>query len=168
MKRLISQGQIQATVAKLAKNASIKDGTILLGILDGCIPFLSDLMFQTKKEIEIKTVRVNSYFGNKQTIIKNIDFDWPLESLKKKDVIIVDDIFDTGNTIREVSSRISPYIGKLSWCCLLKRKSCATTLKKTKLIPGSIIIPDSSFVVGYGLDYNGKYRNLKDIYRLEQ
>ena len=154
---ILTQNEIKKTAEKLHDNAIEQfKPDIFLGILDGCIPFLSDLMmFDNNYKIGVKTLKVDSYNGTTrgETIKLNLNFD--LNDLTGNNVLIVDDIFDSGNTMKFITKKLEKYAKSIKWGCLLKRENCE---EDDRLIPGSLEIKKDQFVVGYGLDYNGMYR----------
>lgn len=133
---------------------------LVIGLLKGCQPFMSDLLKNINCLCEIDYMKVSSYCGTKSTgsitIKKDIDAD-----ITGRDVILVDDIVETGYTISCVVQNLMQRGAKsVNICCLLDKPAGR---KKDVVIkyPG-MCVPDE-FVVGYGLDYNEKYRNLNYI-----
>lgn len=169
MEILIPEYKIRRYCKRIAKeirqewiNNSIDyDGIVLVGILNGAMPFLTDLSRYIHNEIpvEIDTISCSSYTG---IFMKSkIKFHKaPTSNLENKLVIIVDDIADTGDTLIAVQERISrEFPTQIQTCCLLKRKSC-----KLDITYLGKVIEENLWVVGYGLDDNQLKRNLRDIY----
>jgi hypoxanthine phosphoribosyltransferase len=138
---------------------------VMVGILNGAFMFLSDLCRHIDLPLELSFAKYNSYKGTSSTgkVAELIGFD---DSIKGKDVIIVEDIVDTGNTISKLTEDIikkEPASVKI-----------AALLLKPEVYKGSIAIDylgmeiANKFVVGYGLDYDGFGRNLKDLYILDE
>lgn len=157
-KKFINSNKINNRVNYLAKriNKEYEDkNPLFLCILDGSFMFASHLYQKIKIESEISFVKVKSYKGTKSKKINSlIGVD---QDLKNKDVIIVEDIVDTGKTINFIMNNLK--------CKSIK---IATLLSKPevhnlKLDYIGFEIPNK-FVIGYGLDYNGLGRNLKEIY----
>ena len=157
-KRLKALGQ-QITVDYTGKPI------VMVGILNGAFMFLSDLCRYIDLPLELSFAKYSSYKGTTSTgkVAELIGFD---DSIKGKDVIIVEDIVDTGNTIRKLTEDIvkkEPASVKI-----------AALLLKPEVYNGSIPIDylgmeiANRFVVGYGLDYDGFGRNLKDLYVLDE
>jgi len=157
-KRLIALGQ-QITEDYTGKPI------VMVGILNGAFMFLSDLCRYIDLPLELSFAKYSSYKGTTSTgkVAELIGFD---DSIKGKDVIIVEDIVDTGNTIRKLTEDIvkkEPASVKI-----------AALLLKPEVYKGSIPIDylgmeiANRFVVGYGLDYDGFGRNLKDLYVLDE
>lgn len=163
----ISAAQIQARVAELGadidRDYSGKN-PLLIGVLNGSVIFMADLLRNIKTPCEIGFIRVSSYEGTHSTgKVKSI---LGLEDdISHREVIIVEDIIDTGDTavylIEEIKKKNPASIRFAS--ILLKPESLRHTLKCDYV--GFEIPP--AFVVGYGLDYDGLGRNLADIYQLK-
>lgn len=136
---------------------------VFVGVLNGSFVFMADLMKEIEISSEITFVKVSSYEGTQSAgeITEEIGLGM---SLKNRDVVIVEDIIDTGNTLNYLLEKIKEQEpASLSICTLLlKPKSLKHTFKELKYT--GFEIPDG-FVVGYGMDYKGLGRNLRDIYR---
>ena len=132
---------------------------ILLGMLKGSVPFLAELIKSITIPMEYDFMDVNSYFGGTEStghieIITDVTAD-----LKGRDVIIVEDIVDTGFTLQEVMPLIRQKgVNSLEIVCLMDKPSGR---KVENLVPKYIgfTVP-KLFLVGFGLDYEQKYRNL--------
>ena len=161
-KVLISEEQLQAKVAELGAQISRdyegKD-LLLVSILKGSVVFMADLMRAIKEPCSIDFMVVSSYGGANTTstglvkIVKDLDQD-----LSGKDVLIVEDILDTGVTLSNLVPMLkmrNPNSVKI--CTILDKPS----RRKADIQPDyeGFQVPDE-FVVGYGLDYDEKYRNL--------
>ena len=138
---------------------------VFIGVLNGSFIFLADLMKEVSISSEVTFVKVSSYDGEQSTgeIKKEIGLQM---DLKGRDVIIVEDIVDTGTTLSYLLEMIREQEPASLCVCtlLLKPKSLKTPIDEITYV--GFEIPDE-FVVGYGLDYNGLGRNLKDIYRAQ-
>jgi len=137
---------------------------LFIAILNGSFMFAADLMKEIEIESEISFVKVASYeemesSGNvKQLIGLN-------ENIFNKDVIIIEDIIDTGRTITKILDEFKSLgANSVEVATLLQKPKSAEASEQLKYI--GFEIPDK-FVVGYGLDYDGLGRNLKDIYQLK-
>ena len=161
-KVLISEEQLQAKVAELGAQISRdyegKD-LLLVSILKGSVVFMADLMRAITEPCSIDFMVVSSYGGANTTstglvkIVKDLDQD-----LSGKDVLIVEDILDTGVTLSNLVPMLkmrNPNSVKI--CTILDKPS----RRKADIQPDyeGFQVPDE-FVVGYGLDYDEKYRNL--------
>lgn len=163
----LSSGQIGERTAELGYelNRDYADkNPVFIGVLNGGFMFMADLMKTVQIRAEITFVKLASYEGDKSTgqIQLQLGLTLPLAG---RDVIIVEDIVDSGYTLHyllEMLLKENP--GSVRVCSLLyKPKACKYRFEELKYI--GFEIPDV-FVAGYGLDYNGWGRNLKDIYRL--
>ena len=162
---LITSDQIQAKVAELgAKLSQDYEGRdlILVSVLKGALPFMADLMRRISIPVQIDLMEVSSYGGaTTETsglvrILKDLS-----SSIEGKDVLIVEDIIDTGLTLNYLMRYLR---GKnprsLRICALLDKP--ARRLVDIDIDYRGFTIPDQ-FVVGYGLDYGEVYRNLPFI-----
>ncbi|MCB4204512.1 hypoxanthine phosphoribosyltransferase [Deferribacterales bacterium Es71-Z0220] len=138
---------------------------LLVGVLKGAWMFLSDLSKNIDLDVEISFISVSSYVGEKTTtsgVVRLMcDIDRPLEG---KNLILVEDIVDTGLTLNYLKKLLSVRKPKsISICTLLDKPS----RRVAPINPdySAFEIPDE-FVVGYGLDFNNRYRNLPEIYKL--
>ena len=162
---LVSEEQLKAKVAELGAQISkdYKDkNLVLVSILKGSVVFMADLMRAISIPCNIDFMVVSSYGGSNTTtsglvkIIKDLDGD-----LSGKDVLIVEDILDTGVTLSNLVPMLkmrNPSSVKI--CTILDKPS----RRKADIAPDyeGFQVPDE-FVVGYGLDYGEKYRNLPYI-----
>lgn len=134
-----------------------------IAILNGSFMFASDLFKQLTVDAELCFIKLASYKGMKSSgnIVTSIGLD---EDLFGKDVIIVEDIVDTGKTLHNFLPRLVHQQPRSLKIATLLHKSEATKFPLALDYIG-FDIPDK-FVVGYGLDYDGLGRNLKEIYQL--
>ena len=158
---LLTKEQLDKKVAELGEQISsdYKDKNLLLvGILKGSVVFMTDLMRQISIPVRIDFMSVSSYGSGVKTsgVVKIIkDLDLPLQGY---DVLIVEDILDSGLTLHyiiELLKSRNPHSVKI--CTLLDKPYSRRVDVKTDY--HGFEIPDK-FVVGYGLDYAEKYRNL--------
>ena len=160
----ITAQQITAQVAKLAGQINIdyKDKRpLFIAILNGSFMFASDLFKELTIEAEICFIKLASYKGTKSTgnVITSIGLDIPLND---RHVIIVEDIVDTGKTLNEFLPQLTnqqPASMKIA-ALLHKPEALKYPLKIDYL---GFEVPNK-FLLGYGLDYDGLGRNLKEIY----
>jgi len=162
IKKIISKSEIKRKIKEIARKIEKDfDGKeiIMLGLLKGSFIFLADLIREISFPIKCDFIKLSSYKGKEKGKLK-IEFLNSL-SLKGKNVIIVEDIVDTGNTLEEIIKRIEKEKAAVIKICALivkkKKRKC-----KLKIDYCGFKIPDE-FVVGYGLDFNEKYRNLNYI-----
>lgn len=162
----LDEEKIQTAVKSLGATINrdyLGKNPLFICVLSGSFMFTSDLVKHFTSECEITFVRLSSYEGTQSTgDIKTVL--GIVETIEKRDVIIVEDIVDTGNTL----SMFLPAIQNLK---PLSIKTAALLVKpdtlkeKIKVDYRCFDIPND-FIVGYGLDYDGLGRNLRDIYVL--
>jgi hypoxanthine phosphoribosyltransferase len=164
LKVLIRRATIQRRVREVAHQISkdFRNQRIhLIGVLKGACIFLSDLVREINLETSIDFIAVSSYGKGKQTsgqvrVLKDLD-----SSIEGLNVVLVDDILDTGLTLSyliRVLQQRKPKILRVA--ALLDKPS--RRVKQVKADYVGFTIPNE-FVVGYGLDYAERYRNLKDV-----
>ncbi len=162
----ISYNEIELAIDKMAKkiNDELKDDLpVFLMILNGSFMFGADLMKRIDFPCEVSFVKVASYAGTKSTeeVKELIGLN---EDLKGRNVVIVEDIIDSGLTIDGILKDLKNKG--------VKSVKISTLLLKPKAFKGSYDIDyvgmeiPNDFIVGYGLDYNQLGRNLKDIYKI--
>ncbi len=167
MKLLLSESEIKKRVKELAEKISrdYKDKTpIFVGILNGSYVFMADLLRELSIQVEVDFVKIRSYEGDSSTgtikFRKDISAD-----IDNRDVIIVEDIIDSGFTINFLVNRLRESGPKsVAVATALYKKEVAKLDFDVEYV-GFEIPPE--FVVGYGLDYNERYRNLKDVMVME-
>ncbi|HOW88666.1 MAG TPA: hypoxanthine phosphoribosyltransferase [Elusimicrobiales bacterium] len=160
---LIPEDKLQARVAELAAEISrdYKGRCVtLIGVLKGCVLFLSDLLQNMNIETNVDFMMLSSYSGAQSTGVVRTILDLK-QNIEGKDVLIVEDIVDSGLTMGYMMKNLATRQPRsLEICTLLDKTVCRKTSVPIKY-PG-FVIPDK-FVVGYGLDYNELYRNLPYI-----
>lgn len=137
---------------------------VLVGILNGSFLLVADLVKEIEMPIEVTFTKLASYFGGTESTRKiRDDFDLSI-SVKGRDVILVEDIVDTGNTLHYLIDKLKVREpASISVCTLLlKPKALESTIEELKYVGFEI---GNDFVVGYGLDYQELGRNLKGIYK---
>jgi len=168
MKRLFSDKQVQERIGALARQIN-KDYSgreiILVGVLKGAFIFLADLSRRIKCPVKIDFVRAASYGTGTCSSGKVKLTQEPELSLKGKDVVIVEDIIDTGVTLRFLTRCLKARRPRsLTVATLLDKPSRRKVPFRADYV--GFEIPDY-FVVGYGLDCAEEHRNLRGIYRIE-
>ncbi len=152
-------------VARQIEDDFEDDVPVFVGVLNGSFMVLSDLMKHYSHPCEVSFVKMSSYEGMATTneVKQLIGIQ---ESLEGKSVVVVEDIVDTGNTIEELKTIFKDKKVKHFKIATLFLKPDAYK-KDIKLDYVGIRIPNK-FIVGYGLDYDGLGRNLKDVYQLAE
>lgn len=169
MKVLITEKEIQKRVTEMANQImeEYKEKEItLICILKGSIFFTVDLARKMKNDVKIDFIKVSSY-GNGTTSSGQVELKLDLkDSIENKDVIIVEDIIDTGRTLSYLIKFLKARKPKsLKLCTLLDKKERRKL--DIKIDYTGFTIPNK-FIVGYGLDYDEKYRNLPYIGYFEE
>lgn len=136
---------------------------VFIGVLNGSFLFMADLLKEIDISCEVGFIKVASYHGTSSSGQIHEAFGLPTD-LKGRDVIIVEDIVDTGLTLSYILEKIYAQQPASVTACSLLFKPAAIKSPIPELNYIGFEIPNE-FVVGYGLDYNGLGRNLKDIYR---
>ena len=136
---------------------------LFIAILNGSFIFAADLFKQLSIEAEISFIKLASYKGSKSSgnVITAIGLD---ADVKGREVIIIEDILDTGKTLNEFLPQLLNQQPASLKIAVLLHKQGATVFPVNADYCG-FVIPDK-FVIGYGLDYDGLGRNLKAIYQL--
>jgi hypoxanthine phosphoribosyltransferase len=165
---VLSKNDIENLVAKVARRISAdyrNHELVLIGVLKGVFVFLSDLVRCLDIPVQIDFIRVCSYGSDISScgevrLTKDIEVD-----IEDKDVIIVEDIVDTGLTLKYLVDYLSSYHPKTIKVCVFidkherRETDIAIDYKCHNVAKG--------FLVGYGLDYNEDYRYLSGIYHLK-
>ena len=161
---LIDESQLAFRVKEMAREIvdsyeSIDGHLTIVTILHGALIFVADLIRQMPVKMDLGMMTISSYRGTQSgeaSIIGQLTVD-----ISGRDVLIIDDILDTGKTIRLVREELS-VLG-------LRSLKVATLLRKPSKAPSDVPVDfigfdiEDSFVVGYGMDYNDHYRNLPYI-----
>ena len=160
---LIGEAEIAARVRELAADIErdfVERDLLVVALLTGTVPFLADLIRHITLPMRLDFMGVSSYGNNTAPGELVFTKELRLEACDR-DVLLVDDILDTGKTLRAVIDRLNALEPKsLKTCVLLEKKS-----RRAEQITANYVgfeVPDA-FVVGYGLDYAERYRNLPFI-----
>lgn len=164
---IISEKEIQKKVKELAKKVSSdykgKD-LVLVCVLKGAVVFLSDLLRNLKVQTHIDFIGISSYGVDTKSsgvvkITKDLD-----SSVESKHILIVEDIVDTGLTLQYLINNLkSRNVASLRVCALLSKPSARKIEVKIDYLGFTI---EDKFVVGYGLDWEEKYRNVPYLFAL--
>jgi hypoxanthine phosphoribosyltransferase len=160
---LIDRYTIQARIYRMAQQIAAdfaNEEFLLMPLLTGSIIFVADLVRHLPNRMRIDVLAVSSYPGRSVAsqgprILYPTTFD-----VRDKQVLVIDDILDSGRTLRSVCELLERQgAARIRTCVLLKKKIAGA---ETAADYVGFEIPDE-FVVGYGLDFNGYYRNLPDL-----
>ncbi|MDQ3485086.1 MAG: hypoxanthine phosphoribosyltransferase [Actinomycetota bacterium] len=161
---LITEEQIQRRVAELALDiAQDYDGLdlLLVGVLKGAVMVMADLSRALNRHLEMDWMAVSSYGSGTTSsgvvrILKDLDTD-----ITGRHVLIAEDIIDTGLTLSWLVANLeSRGPASVNICTLLRKPDAQRMSVDVKYVGFEI---PNEFVVGYGLDYDGRYRNLRSI-----
>ena len=168
-KILVSESDISRTIDQLVQDiiADYGDADILLvGVMDGAVCFLADLMRAFPRSVEVVTARATSYEGTESRGELIINWLPTRERIQGRHVLLVEDIVDTGATVAALVQKIEDLgAASVKVCALLNKPSRRKHDVEVAYV--GLDIPNV-FVVGYGLDYNGHFRNLRDVRELEE
>lgn len=162
----IPSSEIEQAIKRMAQqiNEDLAGKSVLfLGILNGCFMFAGDLFKSIDLECQITFVKLASYQGTSSSgnVKRLIGIN---EDMEGKTVVILEDIVDTGNTLESIIKQLKGYEPT--------EIKIATLLFKPEAYQGDIPVDyvgfeiPNSFIIGYGLDYDGYGRNLSDIYTI--
>lgn len=161
---LITEAEIAAMCDRLAAEITetYKDSDrrlVMVVILKGSMPFAADLMKRLTLPIELEFMKVSSYgAGTKSSGEIKISLDLNRDDLQDIDLLVVEDIIDSGRTLSRLTQNLmNRNAHSVRTCTLLDKPS----RREVEFVPDfcGTVVPDE-FVVGYGLDYDEKYRNL--------
>ncbi len=161
---LLSEEELDGIITRLAKQldkdyAGSDKRLVLVCILKGSVVFMGELMKKITVPVEIDFMRVSSYGGNTKTTGNiNIVLDLMRKDMDQCDILVVEDIIDSGRTLSHLVQYLTMKGAKsVRTCTLLDKPSRREVDFRVDYVGQEI--PDE-FVVGYGLDYNEKYRAL--------
>ena len=164
LKPLITENEIANRVneiaANLNHNCAGEKNILLISILKGSFIFTADLVRKLTFEFDLAFMEISSYGNSKEPGKIQLRLESHLD-LKDKNIFIIEDIIDTGNTINFLSCHFEKKgIKSIEYVTLLLKNEKYKTNQTIKYIGFNI---NDVFVAGYGMDYDGKYRNLPYI-----
>jgi len=169
IKKLYTQRQINNRIKEIANELykQYKDEEVVfICTLKGAVFFTCDLLKKYKGNARIEFLRVSSYNGKNTTGKIELNLSISKDNIENKNVIIIEDIIDTGYTLKFLKEYINDMKPKSLKICTLLDKKARRKVKIEADYTGFEI--DDLFVVGYGLDYNQQYRNLPYIGVIEE
>lgn len=169
IKNLINKDEIQIKVREVAEKINIdyeNEELYVVCVLKGSVMFTADLVKHLTMPVKMEFIRLSSY-GSSTTSsgrVKAVDLSLP--DLNNKHVLVIEDIIDSGLTAKFLFDFINNSFETKStrFCALLDKKCCRTVEIDAHYVGFEI---DNKFVIGYGLDYDGDFRNLPFIGYIE-
>ena len=169
-KILITENRIRERTSELGRQITLDYGgsdLVVIGILKGSLLFFADLIRHIDLPVLTDFLSVSSYEGNKKSsgsVKITSDITIPV---KDRDLLIVEDIIDTGTTSKFLIDHLTGMDpNSLKICALLNKQNAVNPMYDVKIDYHGFDVPDK-FLIGYGLDYMEKYRNLPFIAALE-
>lgn len=167
MKVLLSEDELRDGVKKMADdiNAQLNSETLtVIAVMTGSLVLVADLIRALSMPVQLGALLASSYRG--ETTRGDLEIDHAmLPNLEGENVLVVDDIFDTGHTLDNVMERLDQLgPSRIHSAVLLRKTGCQQVDMSPDFI--GFEIPDE-FVVGYGLDYKNLYRNLPYVAAME-
>jgi hypoxanthine phosphoribosyltransferase len=165
---VVSKQEIESMIRRLAEEleADLEGRSpVFIGVLKGCVFFFTDLTRQIRQTIEMDFIQVSSYGASTTSsgsvvLVKDITVD-----VRDRDIYLVEDIVDTGTTLTDVINLIEARHPRSIQVVSLLSKPSRRKVEVDIAFLGTEI--EDLFVVGYGLDYDERYRNVPDIHVLE-
>jgi hypoxanthine phosphoribosyltransferase len=165
---VVSKQEIESMICRLAEEleAGLEGRSpVFIGVLKGCVFFFTDLTRQIRQTIEMDFIQVSSYGASTTSsgsvvLVKDITVD-----VRNRDIYLVEDIVDTGTTLTDVINLIEARHPRSIQVVSLLSKPSRRKVDVDIAFLGTEI--EDLFVVGYGLDYDERYRNVPDIHVLE-
>ncbi len=161
---LYTRDQITERVSELGKEltASLQEGAVMVGVLKGCLPFMADLVRELDLPIEVDFLALSSFMPDTGRVRLTRDLDTDITG---KQVVLVEDLVDTGLRLNFLLQHLrgrSP--SEVRVCAMFDRVERRVIPVELEHVGFEL---DSSYVVGYGLDHGGKFRNLPELVSVE-
>jgi len=164
IKDLFTESELQKRIKELAEeiNKNYSEELYVICVLKGSVMFTTDLVKHLTMPVKMEFIRLSSYGSSTTTSGKVHAVDISLPDINGKNVLIVEDIIDTGLTAKFLLDFIDNNFKtqSTSFCSLLDKKCSRRTEIEADYVGFEI---DNKFVIGYGLDYDGYFRNLPYI-----
>jgi len=166
---VVERAYIEEMLDRLAREIETDmDGRspVFIGVLKGCVFFFTDLVSRIQRTMEMDFIQVSSYGASTTSsgsvvLVKDITVD-----VRDRDIYLVEDIVDTGTTLTDVIQLIEARHPKSIQVVSLLSKPSRRQVEVEIAFLGTEI--EDRFVIGYGLDYDERYRNLPEIYEMVQ
>lgn len=163
---ILTEEQIKTRIKEMGAElnqhyAGKNEEVVMVCVLRGAVLFMADLAREIERPVTFDFIDVSSYSGTESSGSVRINKDLE-EDIRGKHVLIVEDIIDTGLTLKKVVEMLQTREPASVTICTLLDKPSRRTVKHITSDFNGFEVPDK-FVVGYGLDYNEKYRNLPFI-----
>lgn len=164
---VVAQPEIEEILERLAGEVD-RDlegrSPIFIGVLKGCVFFFTDLLLRLQRSVEMDFIQVSSYGASTTSsgsvvLVKDITVD-----VRDRDIYLVEDIVDTGTTLRDVIELLAVRHPRSIQVVALLSKPSRRQVEVDIAFLGTEI--EDRFVVGYGLDFDERYRNVPAIYEL--
>lgn len=166
---VVARPRIEEMLDRLAREieADMETGSaVFIGVLKGCVFFFTDLVSRIRRNIEMDFIQVSSYGASTTSsgsvvLVKDITID-----VRDRDVYLVEDIVDTGTTLTDVIRLIEARHPRSIQVVSLLSKPSRRQVEVEIAFLGTEI--EDLFVIGYGLDFDERYRNLPEIYEMAE
>lgn len=166
---VVTRADIEEMLDRLAQEIEVdmaERSPIFIGVLKGCVFFFTDLVSRIQRSMEMDFIQVSSYGASTTSsgsvvLVKDITVD-----VRDRDIYLVEDIVDTGTTLTDVIHLIEARHPKSIQVVSLLSKPSRRQVEVDIAFLGTEI--EDRFVIGYGLDYDERYRNLPEIFEMVQ
>lgn len=168
--KLILKKEIKKRIKELSEDINddfVKnEELIIICLLKGSFIFTSDLVRLINRNCKIHFIKVSSYYGSTETS-GNVSFSDKIDiDITNKSVLLIDDILDTGLTLKNITDFLNKKNPKILKTCVLLDKKVRRKVDFESDYTGFVI--EDKFVIGYGLDFDEEYRNLPEIYYVKE
>ena len=159
-KKYINNNQINKASLRIAKDINSKYKNIsFIGVLNGCFPFMNNLLSNIQIPYEYNFIKISSYSGMKQQKL-NLEYSISKKQIIDKNIIIIEDIIDSGNSINFLLNHLNQMNPES-----IKVVSMLVKEKSIQFCDWyGFLLKNNKYVIGYGLDIDNLFRDLKDIY----
>lgn len=157
------QEAVKNTASKILARWGSEEPVIALCLLNGALWYTADLLRLLPSNFELQTIRISSYSGTEST--GKLNWHTPLPECTGKRVLVIDDVLDTGLTLQTLCDELrNNGASDVATTVAINKKGCRNVSFEADYCA---LDCENLFLVGYGLDFNGKYRNLPYIGYIE-